>query len=125
MCDLNPETTCQLVTKLEPVQKCSTVPRETCQIRYSKPEIVKKAILTKWCLEREESDDEQNTFDIAGEDPVFDTRLVWQVNDKKRVKKGTEKEIRRKPKAEIYKQFNKLETKIQKQINQEKFQTNF
>ena len=73
----------------------------------------------------EESDDEQNTVDIAVQDPVFDVRLVWEVNDTKRVKKGTEKESRRKPKAEIYKQFNKLETKIQNQLNQEKFQTNF
>ena len=81
--------------------------------------------MIKWCLEVEELDDEENAVVIEGEDPVFDARLVLEVNDKQRVKKGTYKESRRKPKSEIYKIFNKLETKVQNQIIQQKFQTNF
>ena len=107
VCDLNPEKTCRLTTrlvpKLEPVQEYSTVPRETCQIRYSNPEIVKEAILTKWCLEVEESENDQNAVEIAGEDPVFDARLVWEENYKKRVKKGTIKKNKRRPKSKMYK----------------------
>ena len=79
--------------------------------------------MTKWCLEVEDSNDEQNTIEIAGEDPVFDARLVWEDNYKKRIKKNTRS--KRIPKAKIYKQFNILETNIQSQINQDKFQTNF
>ena len=105
VCDLNPEKTCRLTTrlvpKLSPVQEYSTIPRETCQITFSKPEIVRKAIMIKWCLEVEELDDEENAVVIEGEDPVFDARLVLEVNDKKRVKKGTNKESRRKPKSEF------------------------
>ena len=56
---------------------------------------------------------------------MFDARLVLEVNAKKIVQKGTNKESRRKPKSDIYKIFNKLEIKVQNHIIQQKFQTNF
>ena len=37
--------------KLEPVQECNVVPKETCQLKFSKPNQVKKPIITKWCLD--------------------------------------------------------------------------
>ena len=54
-CDLNPQKTCRfatkLVPKLEPVQECTEVMKETCQLSFTKPKTVKKPLQTKWCLD--------------------------------------------------------------------------
>ena len=54
-CDLNPQRTCRLTTRLvpalEPVQQCNTVPKQTCQYKFSKPKVTKKPLMTKWCLD--------------------------------------------------------------------------
>ena len=55
VCDLNPQKTCRLVTKLvprlKPTHQCTIVPQELCQLKFSTPQQVKKPLLTKWCLD--------------------------------------------------------------------------
>ena len=54
-CDLSPQKTCRLMTKLvprlSPVQQCTTVPRETCILKFSQPRQVPKPLQTRWCLD--------------------------------------------------------------------------
>ena len=56
VCDLNPQKTCRLSTKLvpklEPVRECTTVPKETCRMVFKAPEVVKKPLTTIWCLDQ-------------------------------------------------------------------------
>ena len=58
-CDLNPQKTCRLVTKLvpslRPKQECTTVPQETCSLKFTQPQRKEKPLRTEWCLEAEES----------------------------------------------------------------------
>ena len=55
VCDLNPQKTCRfttkLVPKLSPKHQCTTVPKETCQIRYTQPQQLAQDIVTRWCLD--------------------------------------------------------------------------
>ena len=55
VCDLNPQKTCRfttkLVPKLSPKHQCTTVPKETCQIRYTQPQQQAQDIVTRWCLD--------------------------------------------------------------------------
>jgi hypothetical protein len=52
-CDLNPQKTCRFVTKLVPKLKpkaeCTIIPKETCQLKFTQPQPVKKTLKTKWC----------------------------------------------------------------------------
>jgi len=54
-CDLNPQKTCRLVTKLvpslKPKQECTTVPKETCTLKFSQQQRKQKPLKTEWCLE--------------------------------------------------------------------------
>ena len=58
MCDLNPQKTCRLVTKLvpslDPKSECTIVPKETCSLRFSQPSLQSKPLRTEWCLDEEE-----------------------------------------------------------------------
>ena len=55
MCDLNPQKTCRLVTKLvpslDPKRECTIVPKETCSLRFSQPSLQNKPLRTEWCLD--------------------------------------------------------------------------
>ena len=57
VCDLNPQKTCRLVTKLvpslDPKEECTTVPKETCNLRFSQPSLERKPLRTEWCLDEE------------------------------------------------------------------------
>ena len=57
MCDLNPQKTCRLVTKLvpslDPKRECTTVPKETCSLRFTQPSLERKPLRTEWCLDEE------------------------------------------------------------------------
>ena len=59
ICDLNPQKTCHLVTKLvpnlKPKQECTTVPKETCNLKFVNPSVEKKPLRTEWCLEEDSS----------------------------------------------------------------------
>ena len=50
-CDLNPQKACryatQLVPRLTPVQECTMVPKEVCQLKFSTPTQEKRPFLTK------------------------------------------------------------------------------
>merc|ERR1712110_975773 len=58
-CDLNPQKTCRLVTKLvpslRPKQECTTVPQETCSLKFTQPQRKEKPLRTEWCLDEEEA----------------------------------------------------------------------
>ena len=62
ICDLNPQKTChfttKLVPKLEPVKSCTKIMKESCHLTFSTPKQLKKPLLTKWCLE--DAEDENN-----------------------------------------------------------------
>ena len=53
VCNINPLKTCReatkLVPKLEPTQECTVVPREKCQLKFSKPNSSQSFLVTKWC----------------------------------------------------------------------------
>ncbi len=55
VCDLNPQKTCRLQTKLVPSLKpepeCTIVPQEICNLKFTTPKLKKKPLLTKWCLD--------------------------------------------------------------------------
>ena len=65
-CDLNPQKTCRLVTKLvpnlEPKQECTTVPQETCSLRFTQPKRLSKPLRTEWCLDEEEATEAADTY---------------------------------------------------------------
>ena len=54
-CDLNPQKTCRLITKLvpslRPKQECTTVPKEVCVLKFTQPELRAKPLRTEWCLD--------------------------------------------------------------------------
>jgi hypothetical protein len=54
-CDLNPQKTCRLITKLvpslKPKQECTTVPKEVCVLKFTQPELRAKPLRTEWCLD--------------------------------------------------------------------------
>ena len=54
-CDLNPQKTCRLATKLvpslTPKHECTQVPKETCNLKFSSPEVTKGLLKTEWCLD--------------------------------------------------------------------------
>ena len=63
VCDLNPQKMChfttKLVPKLEPLEECTQVMKETCHLSFSEPKRLKKPLITKWCLD--ESDEFKET----------------------------------------------------------------
>ena len=52
-CTLEPQRTCQhvtkLVPKLEPIEECVDVPKEVCTRSRTNPRKVKKPVVKKWC----------------------------------------------------------------------------
>jgi hypothetical protein len=58
VCDLNPQKTCRfqtkLVPKLKPKHECTNIPQETCNLKFSAPQLVDKPLLTRWCLDESE-----------------------------------------------------------------------
>jgi len=58
-CDLNPQKTCRLVTKLvpslKPTEECTTVPQETCNLKFTQPKRSQKPLRTEWCLDEEQA----------------------------------------------------------------------
>jgi hypothetical protein len=59
VCDLNPQKTCRLQTKLvpslKPEHECTTIPQEVCNLKFSSPKQVDQPLRTKWCLDSTES----------------------------------------------------------------------
>eukprot|EP00094_Tigriopus_californicus_P013729 TCALIF_13285-PA protein Name:"Protein of unknown function" AED:0.54 eAED:0.54 QI:0/0/0/0.5/1/1/2/0/369 len=55
VCDLNPQKTCRLQTKLvpslKPEHECTLIPQEICNLRFTSPKLKKKPLVTKWCLD--------------------------------------------------------------------------
>ena len=70
VCDLNPEKICRyktaLVPSLIPQQECTQVPKESCHLSFSSPEPGKKPLLTKWCLEPELPQIQDNSLGTGG-----------------------------------------------------------
>jgi len=68
ICDLIPHKVCKyetkLIPKLSPVQECTIVPKQTCQIRFQVPKQVEKPLKTIWCLDNEGEDNYLETDDV-------------------------------------------------------------
>jgi len=77
-CDLNPQKTCRMMTKLvpslKPKQECTMVPKETCNLKFTQPKIEKKPLITEWCLE-EDSEEPENTY--GGPQPSYDSSDIY------------------------------------------------
>ena len=133
VCDLTPQKICKFVTKLvpslEPIQECTSVPQETCQLKYFKPSVAKTPLITKWCLD--ESDLETDETDRSNPDPILDTRRALPRNELKRVENDSLNQIReteneRKPRnGKLLGAATDRNTKTEKYFIQEKFQTIF
>jgi len=54
-CHLDPQKACRLITRLVPglkaVNECTTVPKETCVLKFGPVEVVNKPLRTEWCLD--------------------------------------------------------------------------
>merc|ERR1712130_527675 len=54
-CDLQPQETCGLVTRLvpslRPTRECAMVPQETCTLKFKNARVVKRPLKTEWCLD--------------------------------------------------------------------------
>ena len=55
-CDLNPQKSCRLVTRLvpslRPKLECTVVPQDNCNLKFSSPKQVRKPLRTEWCLDQ-------------------------------------------------------------------------
>ena len=96
VCDLNPQKICKFITtlvpKLEPVQKCSLVPKESCQLKYSKPEVAKTPLITKWCLD--EDDLETDETKRSNPVPILDTTRVVPKSELRNIENESLNQIR-------------------------------
>jgi len=74
-CDLNPQKTCRMVTKLvpslKPKQECTIVPKETCNLKFTQPQIIKKPLRTEWCLEEEPEEPEEPQPSYGSPQPLY------------------------------------------------------
>ena len=86
VCDLNPQKTCRLQTRLvpslKPQHECTIIPQEVCNLKFSNPKLAKKPLLTKWCLDDTpptpgETYDENNAL---GE-PLGAASTVYEASD--------------------------------------------
>jgi len=77
-CDLNPQKICRFVTKLvpslKPEQQCAVIPQEICTMKSTAPRLIKKPLLTKWCLDDSpvfprKSSEDQSSVEIPREEP--------------------------------------------------------
>jgi len=75
ICDLNPQKTCRLVTRLvpslKPEKECTIVPKETCNLKFTQPVAVKKPLRTEWCLdETPVSSDSSSQDGVVSQQPT-------------------------------------------------------
>jgi hypothetical protein len=66
-CDLNPQKTCRLVTRLVPSLKpeaeCTIVPQETCNLKFSTPRKENKPLKSEWCQDDSPVVPDDSTYD--------------------------------------------------------------
>ena len=75
ICDLNPQKTCRLVTRLvpslKPERECTIVPKETCNLKFTQPVMEKKPLRTEWCLDETPVSSESSSQDgFVSEQPT-------------------------------------------------------
>ena len=85
-CDLNPQKICRLVTKLvprlKPTPQCTIVPQEVCTVKSSSPRVIKKPLLTKWCLDENPTPKEKSFKDKSSpENPIEESRSSIALGD--------------------------------------------
>ena len=77
VCDLTPQETCHMVTKLvprlRPIKECTMVPKEVCHLRFSQPRFVEKPLRTEWCREDNTIDNDSLDPDYGLQDDVDDS----------------------------------------------------
>ena len=80
VCDLNPQKIChfatKLVPKLEPLQECTKVTKESCHISFSEPKRLKKPLTTKWCLDEPEDFKEIERSGNNSVKPLIDLQIL-------------------------------------------------
>ena len=78
ICDLNPQKTCRLATKLVPSlvpkHECTVIPQEVCNLKFTAPKLVKKPLMTKWCLDESEPTPGETYDEEAALDAPVDLR---------------------------------------------------
>merc|ERR1712037_920595 len=84
VCDLNPQKTCRFVTKLvpklKPEHQCTTVPKETCTLKFTQPEQVDKPLLTRWCLDPTPAAPGDSYDESEADAPVLESGSESQAN---------------------------------------------
>ena len=63
---MHPGAKIQIQIQIQIQQKCTQVPKESCHLSFSSPEPGKKPLLTKWCLDPEIPDINDNSLEAAG-----------------------------------------------------------
>merc|ERR1712179_440280 len=61
VCDLQPQKSCKPITRLvpslRPTQECGRVPREICTLQPGQQRLVKRPLVTEWCLDEDSDED--------------------------------------------------------------------
>ena len=88
-CDLNPQKTCRLVTRLvpslRPKLECTTFPQDNCSLKFSQPKQINKPLRTEWCLEQPQQQQEQQQ---EQDSPGLDLRTPRQVGGQQNQQDG-------------------------------------
>ena len=60
-CDLNPQKSCRLVTRLvpslRPKLECTVVPQDNCNLKFTSPKQTSKPLRTEWCLDQRQEEE--------------------------------------------------------------------
>jgi hypothetical protein len=135
VCDLNPQKICKFITKLvpklEPVQECSSVPKESCQLKFSKPEVAKTPLITKWCLDEDDLEIEETERSNA--DPILDIGRSLSKSEQRNIENESSNQIRVRTKSKGNKRRPRYGEKIgsmqtkqtEKSSRQARFQTKY
>ena len=77
-CDLNPQKSCRLVTRLvpslRPKLECTVVPQDNCNLKFTSPKQTSKPLRTEWCLDQRQEEEVkqgklQNPSSLDGRTP--------------------------------------------------------
>ena len=79
VCDLNPQKTCKLQTrlvpKLKPEHECTIIPREVCNLKFTNPAVVDQPLKTKWCQDPAPPTPGETYEESAAAAPLVSSRI--------------------------------------------------
>ena len=86
VCDLNPQKTCKLQTrlvpKLKPEHECTIIPREVCNLKFTNPAVVDQPLKTKWCQDPAPPTPGETYEESAAQAPLVSSRIPRNRNDR-------------------------------------------